>query len=68
MHATSYLLKLQIDYVILDGDGQACPGMPKEAFETYIYLKNGWSSNVDFLDTCHLPLGESDHFTLCIDF
>ena len=29
-----YLLKLQIDYVILDG--QACPGMPKEAFETYI--------------------------------
>ena len=37
MHATSYLLKLQIDHVVLDGHGQAYLCMPKEAFETYIY-------------------------------
>ena len=30
----SYLLKQQIDHVILDVHGQACPDMPKEAFET----------------------------------
>ena len=40
MHAISYLLKLQIDHVILDGHGQACPGMSKEAFETYIISCN----------------------------
>ena len=34
MHAVTYLLTLQIDYVILDGCGQACPGMPKEAIKT----------------------------------
>ena len=28
LHAVKYLLKLQIDDVILDGHGQACPGMP----------------------------------------
>ena len=39
VHATSYLLKLQIDYVILDWHDQTCPGMPKEAFETYISQK-----------------------------
>ena len=33
MHATS--LKLQIDHVILDGHGEACPDISKEAFETY---------------------------------
>ena len=32
VHTISYLLKLQIDYVILDGHGQAYPGMPKEGF------------------------------------
>ena len=35
MHADTYLLKLQIDYVILDGHGEG-PGIPKENFETYL--------------------------------
>ena len=39
MHAISYLLNLQIDHEILDGHGQACPSMSKEAFETYISQK-----------------------------
>ena len=30
LHAGSYLLKLQIDDVILGGHGQAYPGMPKD--------------------------------------
>ena len=34
LHAGTYLLKLQIDDVILHEWGQACPGMPKEAIET----------------------------------
>ena len=34
LHADSYLLKPQIDDVILGGCGQACPGMPKEAIKT----------------------------------
>ena len=34
LHAGIYLLKLQIDDVILGGCGQACPGMPKEAIRT----------------------------------
>ena len=33
------LLKLQTDHVILDGHGEACPGMPKESFVTYIFQK-----------------------------
>ena len=33
------LLKLQIDHVILDGHGEACLGMPKEGFVTYIFQK-----------------------------
>ena len=36
VHELSYLLKLQIDHVILDGHG---PGMPKKAFETCISKK-----------------------------
>ena len=51
MHAPLYQLKLQIDHVIVDGHGQACPDMLKEAFETYIIQKllefQSW-----FLDTC----------------
>ena len=39
MHAISYLLKLQIDHVILDGHVEAYPGIPKEAFETDISQK-----------------------------
>ena len=39
MHAITYLLKLQIDFVILDGHGQAYPGIPKEDFEIYISEK-----------------------------
>ena len=50
VHAILYLLKLQIDHVFLDGHGQACPGMPKEAFETH--LKNCWSSKYDFGPLC----------------
>ena len=34
MYADTYLLKLQINDVMLGGCGQACPGMPKEAFKT----------------------------------
>ena len=34
LHAGIYLLKLQIDDMILGGCGQACPGMPKEAIRT----------------------------------
>ena len=34
MHAGTYLLKLQIEDGILDGCGQACPGMPKEAIKS----------------------------------
>ena len=33
LHAGKYLLTLQIDDVILDGRGQACPGMPKETIK-----------------------------------
>ena len=33
-HAGTYLLKLQIDDVILHKWGQACSGTPKEAFKT----------------------------------
>ena len=40
VHATSYLLKLQIDRVILDGHCQACLVIPKETFETYIVSCN----------------------------
>ena len=29
MHVGTYLLKIQIDNVILDVHGQACPGMPQ---------------------------------------
>ena len=28
-----------MDHVMLDGNGQACPGMPKETFETYASRK-----------------------------
>ena len=35
MHASSYILKLQIDDVILDGCGQACPGILREAIKTW---------------------------------
>ena len=35
LHAGAYLLKLQIDNVIVGGCGQACPGMPKEAIKTF---------------------------------
>ena len=34
MHAVTYLLKLQIEDVILDGCGQACQGMSKETVKT----------------------------------
>ena len=64
MYATSYLLKLQTDHVILDGDGQACPGLLKEAFEIYISQTVG----VPKLIFGHLSLGESDYSKLCIDF
>ena len=40
--AASYLLKLYIDHVSLDGCGQACPGMPKDAFggqSCYAYIE-----------------------------
>ena len=64
MHAALYLLRLQIDHVVLDGHGQACPDMPKDAFETYTSKTVG----VPELLLGHLPLGEGDHFTLYIDF
>ena len=35
LQAGTYLLKLQIDNVIVGGCGQACPGMPKEAIKTF---------------------------------
>ena len=50
MHATSHLLKLQTNHVILDGHSQAYPGMPKKAFEIYLF-QNCWSSIVDFWTT-----------------
>ena len=31
LHVVTYLLKLQLDDMILGGCGQACPSMPKEA-------------------------------------
>ena len=34
LHAGTYLLKLQIDDVILGGHVQIYPGMPKEAIKT----------------------------------
>ena len=34
LHTGTYMLKLQIDGVVLGGHGKACPGMPKEAIET----------------------------------
>ena len=34
MHAGTYLLKLQIDNMIVGGCGQACPDMPKETVKT----------------------------------
>ena len=34
LNAGTYLLKLQIDDVILGGCGQACPGIPEEAIKT----------------------------------
>ena len=43
MNAVSYLLKIQINHIVLDA--QTCPGIPKEAFETYI-SQNYWSSKV----------------------
>ena len=48
MYAISYLLKLQIDHLILDGHGQACPGMSKKAFETDI------SQNLSGFKSCSL--------------
>ena len=33
-HAGTYLLKLQINDVILGGCGQACPDIPKETIKT----------------------------------
>ena len=41
MHAGTYLLTLQIDDVILDGCGQACPGMPKETIKILRSQKTG---------------------------
>ena len=34
LHASTHLLTLQIDDVILYGRGQACTGMPREAAKT----------------------------------
>ena len=34
LHAGTYLLKLQVDHVILGGRGQACLGIPKGAIKT----------------------------------
>ena len=39
LHAATYLLTLQNDGVILDGRGQACPGMPKEDSKILISRK-----------------------------
>ena len=39
LYAGTYLLKLQIDDVILGGHSQACPGMAKEAIKTLIFQK-----------------------------
>ena len=65
MDAISYLLKLQTDQVILDGHDQACPGMPKEVFETYISEKllefQTW-----FLGS-HLKVLEKIHVTITIE-
>ena len=63
MHAITYLLKLQIDFVILDGHGQAYPGIPKEDFEIYISEKL-----LEFQSWLVDSLAYSDHFTRCIDF
>ena len=34
LHGGTYLLKLQIDHIILGGCGQAYPGMPKEVIKS----------------------------------
>ena len=47
LHAGTYLLKLQINDVILYEWGQACPGMPKEAIKTLRFQKRRYK--VDFL-------------------
>ena len=39
MHAASYLLKLSVNYLSLDGCGQACPDICKKAFKTLISQK-----------------------------
>ena len=35
LHAFTYMLKLQIDDMILGGRGQASPGMPKKAIKIW---------------------------------
>ena len=47
MHAVTYLLKLQIDYVILVRPGQICLGMPKQAIKTLI--SKNWRYKVGFV-------------------
>ena len=34
LHAGTYLLKLQVDHMILGGQGQTCLGIPKVAIKT----------------------------------
>ena len=45
LHASTYLLKLEIDNVILDGHAQACHGMLKDGIKTLRSqkLKKVWS-------------------------
>ena len=57
MYAISYLLKQQIDHVVLDGHGQAYP----KRLLKLIYLKNCWSSEVEFGP---LPLGEKGSYEI----
>ena len=54
MHAISYLLKLQIDHVILDGHRQVC----KNRLLTLIYLKNNKMTKI-----CVIPVHQS-----CYDY
>ena len=44
----SYLLKLQIDNVILDGNGQACPGKPQKPFILCLYKRSPFSCKLFF--------------------
>ena len=51
LHAGTYLLKVQIDDMILGGRSQVCPGMPKEAIKTQ-RVRCGGGGGVHSVATC----------------